>query len=57
MTFWTNERLQRAALEELCRHGGTATEVRALLEQFKKAAKDESDNDEDRCRQVGDIPG
>jgi hypothetical protein len=50
--YWTTERLQRAALEELCRHGGTATEVRILLEQFKQAAV----ADEDRRRQAGDIP-
>jgi len=51
--FWTNERLQRAALEELCRHGGTATDVRALLKQFKQAAVD----DDNRRGQVGEIPG
>jgi hypothetical protein len=50
--YWTHERLRRAALEELCRHGGTATDVRTLLEQFKQAAL----NDEDRRRQADDIP-
>jgi hypothetical protein len=53
--FWTTERLQRAALEELCRHGGTASEVQALLEQFKQAVKDKS-SDEDNGHQAGDIP-
>ncbi len=30
---WTSERLEQAALDELIRHGGTAEEVRGLLEQ------------------------
>jgi hypothetical protein len=52
MTFWTNERLQRAALEELCRHDGTASEVQTLLEQFKQAAKD----DDSERSQIEEIP-
>ena len=32
------QRLERACIDELCRHGGTADDVRRLMQQFKQYA-------------------
>jgi len=36
------ERLQRAAIDELVRHGGSQDDLRRLREHFRKAAEPES---------------
>jgi hypothetical protein len=44
--IWTTERLQRAALDELTRHGGSPDDLRRLREHFRKIAQPENHNAE-----------
>jgi len=38
MTFWTNEKLQQAALDEALRHGASRDDVGRLRELFRQRA-------------------
>jgi hypothetical protein len=40
MTFWTNERLEEAAVSELLKHGGSHEDLSRLREHFRKRAEE-----------------
>jgi hypothetical protein len=41
--FWTQDRLQEAAVAELLRHGGSKQDADRLREHFRKATEAESE--------------
>ncbi len=44
--FWTDERLEQAACDELARHGGTKDDLARLKAEFRKANQPQSAPDE-----------
>jgi hypothetical protein len=44
--FWTNERLEQAAYDELARHGGNQGDLDLLRTEFVKRRYDKSGNDD-----------
>ena len=54
--YWTLEKLEEAAVNELLSHGGNQDDLKRLRQHFRDVANNKSD-DEDSRHQAGDIPG
>ena len=53
--YWTLEKLEEAAVNELLSHGGNQDDLKRLHQHFRDIANNKSD-DENVSTQVGGIP-
>ena len=54
--FWTDEKLLKAAINELLAHGGNEADVSLLREQFQSVNKTNNPDQPAQTEITGDIP-